>query len=199
MIALMEQAPAPFADPKLLISALALLASGWSAFNSWQSKRIARRALSINEGQEQRRRPQLGIYMADGYRRYLPDKQLFGFFVSVSNPTDINNSVVKAELQVTYVLGADIKAICRVPHSPAFAEIVTDVISNSANVLLLPIRIDAHQTVTGWLVFSLANNIIAGKTIDAHQIILEDSHGASTGTVSESVLVREWQDETPKS
>lgn len=113
----------PFSDPKLWISILALLVSGWSAFNSWRSRRLATRALSIGENQEQRRQPWLGIYMADGYRRYLPDRQLFRFLVSVSNPTDINNSVVQAELQVTYVLDNDIKAVCRIPHTPALAEI----------------------------------------------------------------------------
>jgi hypothetical protein len=193
-----ETGPIISSDPKLFISALALLASGWSAFNSWQSRRIASRALSINENQEQRRRPQLIIYVGDGYRRYLPDKQFFGFFVSVSNPSDINNSVVQAELQVTYVLDKEIKAIYRASHRPALAEIVTDVTSGPANILSLPIRIDAHQTVAGWLMFSVANDIVAGKTIDAHRIILEDSHGASTETVSEPVLVREWKDETKK-
>jgi hypothetical protein len=178
----MAQFPSSLADPKLWVSVLAFLASGWSAFNSWQSRRVALRALSISEKQEQRRQPLLAIYMADGYRRYLPDKQLFGFLVSVTNPTDINNSVAQAELQLTYVLGNEIKAFCRVPHSPALAEVTVDANGHSATVFALPFRIDAHQTVAGWLIFSLANNVIAGRTIDAYRIILEDSHGAPMTT-----------------
>jgi hypothetical protein len=191
----MEQAFS-LSDPKLWISVLALLVSGWSAFNSWRSRRLAARALFISENQEQRRQPQLGIYMADGYRRYLPDKQIFGFFVSVSNPTDINNSVAQAELQVTYVLDKDIKGICRIPHTPALAELSPDATTHSANVFSVPVRIDAHQTVAGWLVFSVSNNVIAGRTVDAHRIIVEDSHGAFTQT--EPVVVKEWTDEPPK-
>jgi hypothetical protein len=55
---------------------VSLAVAGWSAFNSWRSRRVATRALLISESQEQRRRPQLGIYRADGYRRYLPTRQL---------------------------------------------------------------------------------------------------------------------------
>jgi hypothetical protein len=156
MIDVME--PAPLSDPKLWISVLAFLVSAWSAFNSSRSRRLAVRALSISESQEQRRQPQLGIYMADGYRRYLPDKQLF-------------------------------KAVCRIPHAPALAEVAANG-RGPANVFSLPARIDAHQTVAGWLVFSLDERVIAGRTIDAHRIILEDSHGAYTET--EPILVRDW-------
>jgi hypothetical protein len=192
----MAQFSTRLADPALWISALALLASGCSAYNSWRSRRLAARALFISESQEQRRKPQLGIYMADGYRRYLPDKQLFGFLVSVTNPTDINNSIAQAELQLTYVLDKDIKAVCRISHNPALAEITDNANGRPANVFSMPARIDAHQTVAGWFVFSLGNEVIAGRTIDAHRIILEDSHGASTET--EPVLVRDWTDEAAK-
>lgn len=185
-----------FSDPKLWVSILAFLASGWSAFNSWQARRIAKKALAINESQEARRQPKLGIYRVDGYRRYLPDKQLFGFMVSVSNPTDINNAISQAELQVTYVLEKEIKAVWRVPHSPAVAAIAYDATGNTANVLTLPLRVDAHQTVAGWLVFSLDNSVLTGRTIDSHQIILEDSHSASTTT--EAIAVREWKNESQK-
>ena len=127
--------------------------------------------------------------MVDGYRRYLPDKQLFGFLVSVSNPTDINNSVSLAELQVTYIVKNDIKAVCRIPHTPALTDITPEAVSGRATVFALPARVDAHQTVAGWLVFSLDNTIIAGKTVDTHRILLLDSHGVITQT--EPVMVRD--------
>ena len=134
--------------------------------------------------------------MADGYRRYLPDKQLFAFLISLTNPSDINNSVAQAELQLTYVLDNNIKAVCRIPHSPALAETTSDENGSPANVFSMHTRIDAHQTLVGWLLFSLDEKVIVGRTIDAHRIIVDDSHGTSTET--EPILVREWTDETPK-
>lgn len=188
--------PSPLSDPKLWLSALSLGVAGWAAFNSWRSRRLAERAIAISESQERRRQPQLGIYLADGYRRSLPDKKLFGFLVSVSNPTDINNSIAQAELQVTYLLEKDIAAVHRVLHTPALAETVADNAGRSANVFSLPLKIDAHQTISGWLAFAVGNEVIDGRTIDAHRILLEDSHGATTET--EPILVREWTDETKK-
>ena len=106
----MQQFPASFSDPKLWVSVAAFLVAAWSAWNSLRSRRLEEKALSINEHQDQRRQPRLGLYMVEGYRRYLSDKQLFGFMVSVSNPTDINNAVVQAELRVTYRLDDEINA-----------------------------------------------------------------------------------------
>ena len=189
---------APFlADPKLWIPALSLLVACWAAFNSWKSRRIATRALAISERQEQQRQPQLGIYLTNGYRRYLADKQIFGFLVSVSNPSDINNSIAQAELQVAYTLERDIKAVVRLPHTPQLAEPVSGSQPSGANIFSLPMRVDAHQTVAGWLLFALDNAQICGRNIDTHRIILEDSHGFQAET--EPILVADLTNETPQS
>jgi len=182
------------ADPRVWISGLALLVSGCSVFISWRAGRNAARALAISENQEKRREPQLRIYLVKGYRRLVPKRQLFGFLVSVSNPTDINNSVARAELQITYVMENDESAICRIQHNAALGEKVGD--STPASVLSLPLRIDAHQTVSGWLLFALDNDAIRKRTIDAHRLILEDTHGVSTET--EPIMVRDWTDESKK-
>lgn len=105
---------------KVWIPALALLVSVISVFLSWRSSRIARRAIS--ESQEKRCQPQLGICLANGYRQNGPHGQLFGFLVSVTNPTDINNSIARAELQISYLLEKDVKTTCRLQHNPAVGE-----------------------------------------------------------------------------
>jgi hypothetical protein len=185
----------PLADPRVWISALALVVSCWSAFISWRSGRNAARALAISEGQEKRRRPQLGIYLVNGYRRLVARRQLFGFLVSVSNPTDIDNSIARAELQITYLLENDVRAVYRIQHHPTMAENVADDAA-PATVFSLPVRIDAHQTASGWFLFALENDVIRNGTIDAHALILEDTHGVSTNT--DPIMVREWTDESRK-
>ena len=182
-------------DPKVWISVLALLVSGCSAFFSWRSGKNAARALAISESQEKRRQPQFGIYLVKGYRRLVPKRQLFGFLVTVSNPTDINNSIARAELQITYLLEKDVKAICRIQHTPTLGENTVSE-GTSATLLSLPMRIDAHQTVSGWFLFGLDNDVIRDGTIDAHTLILEDTHGVSTTT--DPIMVREWTDESKK-
>ena len=81
-----------FNDPKLWIVFASLVVSICSAI---YSGRKASRALAISESQERRRQPQLGIYLAKAHRRVTPKRQLFGFLVSVANPTDINNAVAR--------------------------------------------------------------------------------------------------------
>src|SRR5438552_18278403 len=68
-----------FNDPKLWIAFASLVVSICSAI---YSGRKSSRALAISESQERRRQPQLGIYLANAYRRITPKRQLFGFLVS---------------------------------------------------------------------------------------------------------------------
>ena len=184
-----------FADPKTWISALALFVSGCSAFISWRSWKNSSRALDISERQEKRRQPQLGIYLANGYRQQIPGRQLFGFLVSVSNPTDINNAIARAELQVVYLLANDAEVVCRVQHNPKLGE-DTARDNSAATVFSMPFRVDAHQTVSGWFLFVLDDDVIREDTIDTHALILEDTHGISTKT--DPITVREWKDENQK-
>jgi len=175
------------------ISALALLVSIISALLSWRSGKTAARALAISERQEKRRQPKLGIYLANGYRRIVPERQVFGVLVSVTNPTDTNNSVARAELQITYLLENDVEAVCRLQHNPTLAENATNDDPQAATVLALPVRIDAHQTVSGWLLFSLENDLIGKGSIDGQWLILEDTHGVEIKTGE--IPMREWTDE----
>lgn len=160
---------------------------------SWRSSRLARRALAISESQEKRRQPQLGIYLANGYRQLTPNGQLFGFLVSITNPTDINNSIARAELQITYLVEKDVKTTCRLQHNPAVGEKASGNAVQAATIFSLPMRIDAHQTLSGWFLFALDKQVIGKGSVDSHRLILEDTHGVST--CSDPITVREWMNE----
>ena len=182
-----------FVDPKNWMSALALLISFLSLLLSWRSGRRAHRALTISEGQEERRKPRLGIYLVRGYRRRGPKRQLFGFLVSVSNPTDTNNSIARAELQITYSLENGVKAVCRVQHADSLGGDASNDAAAAARIFSLPERIEAHQTLSGWFLFALDDSVIGERTVEGHSLILEDTHGISTD--SGPMMVREWTHE----
>lgn len=179
-------------DPKVWIALGSLVVSIYAAINSRHSRKISARALALNEKQEVRRQPELRVSLVTGYRQRLSQKQLFAFLISVANPTDANNSVALAELQVGYLIENNFQTTCRVPHNHELEE------ANSAgkpkpNVFHLPLKVDAHQTASGWLLFQLDDSVFGGRTIDSHKIILEDSHGKVT--MSEPIAVREWVNE----
>jgi hypothetical protein len=185
-----------YTQPSFWVSIVAAIFAGLSAFNSWHSRKIARRALAISQNQEERRQPHLEIYFADGYRRYIPTKQIFGFMLSVMNRSDSNNSIAMAELKVEYLIGENHRGNCRVPHNREVAEQAVETQTKNAKIFAIPERVDSHQTIAGWLFFALDNKIIGGKTIDRHTIMLTDSHGTVTET--EPIAVKEWMNETPK-
>jgi hypothetical protein len=175
-------------DPALWISSISLVVSISSAiFSGLKSSR----ALAINEKQEKRRQPQLSTYFANGYRRLVPRGQVFAFQLSVSNPSDINNSVARAELQIEYEIEKGVTTFCRVQHNPDLGKGNTP---GSPTVFSIPLRIEAHGTVSGLFLFALDKDVIRAGTVNAHTLLLEDAHGVFTET--NSIMVREWVDET---
>src|SRR5438105_4174104 len=160
-----------FNDPKLWIAFASLVVSICSTI---YSGRKSSRALAISENQERRRQPQLGIYLANAYRCITAKRQFFSFLVSVTNPTDINNAVARAELQITYLVRDDASIVCRVQHDRTLEDTQNHDGDPSPTVFTLPLRIDAHQTASGRFLFALDNDAIGKGTIDAHNLILED-------------------------
>jgi hypothetical protein len=178
----------PLADPKVWISAAALLVSGLSLAISFRSSRNAARALAISERQEERRHPKLHIHVNKGIRLRLQSMQLFGFQVSIKNPTDINNCVARAELEVNFALETKTTMILRIQHD---SDLKVAIKSDSS--LVLPLRIEAHQTVSGLLLFAIDNAVGGTGTVDSHCLLLEDTHGLSMK--SEPIIVKEWNNE----
>ena len=114
----------------------------------------------------------------------------------MSNPTDTSNSIVRAELQITYFLENDIAVTCRIQHNQALAEESASNPEDAAKIFSLPSRIDAHETLSGWFLFSLDDNVIGQGTVDSHSLVLEDTHSISTD--SGPIMVREWTHEAPR-
>jgi hypothetical protein len=185
-----------YTDPRLWLAAASLVIAACSAILSWRSFQNARKALAISERQEKRREPEFRVYLVNGYRRLVQDRQVFAFTVSISNPSDINNSVVRAELRALCVADQT-QIVLRVEHDGTLDLPIEDARQQGPNPFILPARIDAHQTISGCLLFAIPNAIIGERTIDKHDLILEDTHGVPT--VADSIMVRAWIDETKNS
>jgi hypothetical protein len=172
--------PQLYADPRFWISVISCVIAVVSCvvatvalFNAWQSRRIATRAINITEEQERRRQPRFDVHVVESVRRGLLDKQAFGFLVTISNPSDINNSISNAELQIDYVLNEAVKGSWRIPHQKQAGNLLG--VQDSVSI---PLRVDAHQSTKGWFCFTLSNAILDGRTIDTQKLLLYDTHGA---------------------
>lgn len=163
---------------------VSVAAAAMSAKSMWNSSQ----ALKLSRTQEARKSPFLKVYMAEGIRRLDGEAQVFGFRISVSNPTDTNNAIARAELQVNYILNSSTKITFRLQHDEkAFVQEMID------PIIAIPTKIDAHQTVAGWLTFVLDPARIGKGTVDSHDILLEDSHGITTAYPN--ISVQSWIDE----
>jgi hypothetical protein len=177
-------------DPDRLIAIAALAASAISTYFARQAGRTARRALGISERDEQRRQPKLQLYLARSYVRSRDGSDLYCFLVSISNPTDIDNAVARSELRAALQGQDNREVVYRIAHNPELAEggSAGEGLGNGA--LSIPLRIDAHQTVTGWLLFELKSD---SALVNSLWIMLDDSHGVTTA--SEVISVGEWLNE----
>lgn len=181
-------------DPNFWTATASLVVATASALLAWRSFRTAARALALSERQEKRREPKLKIFYSDGYRRLDANLQLFGFLVTISNPSDIDNSVARAELQIISDLGEGVETVLRVQHDTALSQLPGGHSYGDARAFSLPFRVDAHQAESGWFLFGLKNELIGEGTVVRHTRILEDTHGVPTST--DRIMVRSWVNES---
>jgi hypothetical protein len=160
---------------------MALLLSVLNFFTS-------RRALRISEQQEARRKPSVVAYLQEGYVAVgvKPGSRVYAILVSLSNRSDNNNAIAQALLLLTYVKSNDTQLTLKVDAEGQPPNAFTD---KSANHLQVPIRIDAHQTLSGWCFFAVDDAILEEAQIDRTQVAFIDTYG-NESTV-EPLIIRE--------
>lgn len=154
---------------------------------------IAIRAQRLAERQEARRTPVLKPYLVDGYVRTGADgNRVYAFLLSISNPSDIDNSVANIDLHVAYRRADDdMSMVLKVRASQDSASSITKPLEST---LLPPQRVDAHQTLTGWAFFGVSREILTDTIIDGYRIVLTDTHGIEAAV--EPIVVREYVNES---
>jgi hypothetical protein len=164
---------------------LASALAAWTAvLVSWKNARTAGRNSRLAEKQELRRRPTLVSYLADGYSEAKDDRRILGFSVSISNPSDTNNSIAQIELALSYTTSTGVFMTMKIPSSGLASTTVGNV-----KMLEPPVKVDAHQSVAGWVFFEIKNELIKGCRLDNYILQFQDSHGDVNSL--EQVIMRE--------
>ncbi len=156
-----------------LIAAVAgWIAAGIAAYSAF----LARRSTRIMSAQESRKHPCLVPYLSHGYMKRRPDKnaRVYTFSISLNNISDSDNSVVEISLIMRY-RRQDLHLYTAVlPHNPS---LVTDLTYTNIQPFQLPATIPAHQSITGWALFVLSDDIVNNAIIDSYTIRSLDTHG----------------------
>lgn len=148
--------------PDIVTAMAAVIALVLSVF----SIHYTRASLSLSKEQDRRRLPRLtstflqGDYTAD----VTTGARVYRFEISVNNPTDSDNALVRAELRLTYRLKDGIEMTARLGQIGGDGQ------------LRLPMRIAAHEAVAGWCHFQVPSAIVTCNIIDQYVIELTDTH-----------------------
>ena len=168
------------------ISILGASISAIAAAVSVASYRLRRRADQRAELKEKREDPLLSVYLHDAETEVVDNDRcrVWRFWLTVTNESDRENSVVQAECRVSYrTTGEDIHKI----SIPVYAD-HGDAIA-STDELSVPLRLDGRQAIEGVLTFGAPETILAECDIRGYVIAISDAYGREY--FIESIYVRE--------
>ena len=166
---------------------MATVAAWVAAIFAYLTARRSGRALRLAEQQEARRRPVLFLYLSKGYLSRSDEHRLYMFLISVSNPSDSNNAVAQIYLRIEYRTASNFLAAVDVPAVLQDDEMFQ---GDNHGPLEIPIRVDAHHTVAGWVFFRVKKELLEECHVETYVIVATDSHGERVSI--KTVLVQEF-------
>lgn len=180
-------------DASFWVAVASSAAACIAALFAYLSARTSKQSLKLAESQEEKRQPKLVPYLFEAYYKPASTEKytICAFSISISNPSDIDNSIALLELQINYEVSSATKMAVKVPHDPALSMNFCDSIKEHFS---LPARIDAHQTIAGWLFFKVDDTLIKEFDIDSYALNIWDSHDAMS--FLKPIVIREFVDET---
>ena len=180
-------------DLSMIAAVISAVAAWVAVIFAYNGARTAKKSLDLSNQQETRRRPHFVPYMAEGYSRRTPDRRLYAVSLSLSNPTDSDNSIAKIELQVRYRTRDRIVMTIRLPHDETLHEGFG---RPNIQTFTVPFRVAAHDTTAGWVLFALPLSVIQDAEVDEYSVFLFDAHGIRA-EIEPGILREITSDKTP--
>ena len=149
------------------ISAIALCLSAVTTVLAIGGFVTAVRSLNATRRQEKRRKPQINFTYLSSSRSDTSSGTEYLFQIRGQNPTDSNNSLSTAELEVRYRLGNGLVSM-RIGSSAA------------ANWLTVPAPIPAGSSIEGTIGFLAAKELLDGRRPREFVLHLLDTFGTNT-------------------
>jgi len=181
----MNSDPIPWTDITIALGTVAaLIVSLISLYFSAAAKSLAER-------QEERRTPKLIPALGQAYVRSLPALQVhvYALYLTVSNPMDSDNAISLIDLNITYLTQSKTIMTVKLRAEPSD---VDKFMHKAAKHLAAPVRVAAHDTVSGWCYFRVAADLLKGVSIEGYELTLTDSQGQRSAVGS--LLIQEYND-----
>jgi hypothetical protein len=181
----MNSNPLPWTDITIALGTVAAIVI------SLVSLYFSAAAKSLADKQEKRRTPKLIPLLGQAYVRSLPDQQIhvYAFYLTVSNPMDANNAISLVDLNITYLNQSNTIMTVKLRAEPSDDD---KFMHKLAKHLAAPIRVAAHDTVSGWCYFRVEAALLKGMSIDGYELILTDTQGQRSQV--EPIMIQEYRD-----
>jgi hypothetical protein len=125
----------------------------------------ARRSLGLSEAKEERGRPHLHYYIDNRFSRRDGQNRRINVAISVTDRSDEDNSVVRAELAIMYRNKSGVRFTTKVP------------LAHDDGVLTVPVGIAAHNAISGNVAFEFDVALVHAFTVDEYALMFEDAFG----------------------
>jgi hypothetical protein len=165
-----------YTNAALLISISSAVLSLVAAFYTRSMAQSTKKAYQLAARQDARREPELALYLVDAQSFRSGERIEVAVSVTASNPTDIDNSLVRAELGIEYHRSDRQAIVLKIAPTEESSTIPG---FTPQKTLSIPLPISAHQSAAGWLIFKLPP-LLSGSVIDHYFLLVEDSHQKTT-------------------
>lgn len=175
----------------LWIALAAAGASIASAVFAFRNGLIAKRALALSRLQREDREREVEIYLIDSSIRRNQSEDTVAFALSFINKADINNSIVRIDVEVHYLYPDGRQAHLLFP---AAVQASTVDHLDSLPLFTVPVSIGPRAATSGWAVFRFDRKAIGGRR-DHYSVVAITALGKR---IEQQVyLMREIIDENP--
>ena len=95
--------------------------------------------------------------------------------IGITCTSDTDNSVKDLSMRIYFKRsGATISNIV-VPITENINRTATNLFPNIEQTFAIPVRIRAHEAVTGWALFQISNEILSDSHIENYQVVASDT------------------------
>jgi hypothetical protein len=139
------------------------------------NRATAKRALGLAARQEARREARLELHVEESrsWRRPTDAARVLGFRIVVRNPTDRGNSVVGADVHLTYRADEATTTV----KVPCARDVSALDVPEHVGPINLAARVDANDALSGWLIFVVPNGLTHRRAIEYYEVVVRDVHG----------------------
>jgi hypothetical protein len=139
--------------------------------------RVARNSLKLMEQREKRLQPSLHVFHISSYMKR--DKEhnfrIYAANISITCTSDTDNSVKDLNMKIFFKRATGVISNIAIPIIQDIDPKVIELIGVGADkILVVPHRVRAHEAVTGWALFKISNEFLAGSNIENYQVAITD-------------------------